>query len=76
VDHHRDHVLSRETLELCESLLKASSLQVGADDFDDVARRVMTAKREIALELRKPAPADHRPPARAGGGSSRSRGSG
>lgn len=43
--------LSRESLELFDHLLRQQNLNVGAEDFEETAERVLTAKRELAEEL-------------------------
>lgn len=40
--------LSLETLELLQHCLNAQQLNVGAPDFDDVATKVLAARRELA----------------------------
>lgn len=48
--------MSRETLLLCWELLCRSTLEVGADDFDEVALRVLRAKDELRRALDETAP--------------------
>lgn len=43
--------LSLETLKLCKVLLDGQQLSAGADDFAEVAGKVVTAKQELEREI-------------------------
>lgn len=51
-------MLSRDTLELFSELLKTVTISPGQDDFEQLAARFLSAKRELAAALET----EHPPP--------------